>query len=96
MNLSSESLSLSLSLSQRLSRIPSLRDGSLSLSGLSQTLSLSLCVCVCVCVVRACSRGRPEREKAMLSRVMYLMIMEAYGLCAFIKLSGTIMVLRLV
>ena len=32
----------------------------------------------------------------MLSRVMYLMIMEAYGVWAFIKLSGTLMVLRLV
>ena len=41
-------------------------------------------------------RGRPKREKAMLSRVMYLMIMEAYGVCAFIKLSGMLMVLRLV
>ena len=31
-----------------------------------------------------------------LSRVMYLMIIEAYGVCAFIKLLGIIMDLRLV
>ena len=46
-------------------------------------------VCVCVC-------GRVERGKAMLCRVMYLMIMQAYGVCAFIKELGMIMVLRLV
>ena len=32
----------------------------------------------------------------MLSRVMYLTIMEAYGVCALIKLLGLTMVLRLV
>ena len=50
-----------------------------------------VCVCVCVCVC-----GRLEREKAMLCRVMYLMIMQAYGVCALIKVLGMIMVLRLV
>ena len=54
---------------------------------------MCLCVCVCVCV---CVSGRLEREKAMLCRVMYLMIMQAYGVCALIKLLGMIMVLRLV
>ena len=48
-------------------------------------------MCVCVCV-----RGSPEREKAMLSRVMYLMIMEAYAVCALIKLFGILMVFKLV
>ena len=48
-----------------------------------------MCVCVCVCVC-----GRLERGKAMFSRVMYLMIMEGYGVCAFIKLLGMILVLR--
>ena len=46
-------------------------------------------MCVCVCV-------RLEHEKAMFSRVIYLVIMEAYGVCAFVKLLGMIMVLRLV
>ena len=46
---------------------------------------------MCVCV-----RGRPELEKAMLSRVMYLMIMEAYAVCALIKLFGILMVFKLV
>ncbi len=46
-----------------------------------------LCVCVCV---------KLEREKAMFPCVMYLMIMEAYGVCGFIKLLGMILVLRLV
>ena len=32
----------------------------------------------------------------MLCRVMYLMIMQAYGVCALIKVLGMIMVLRLV
>ena len=32
----------------------------------------------------------------MLSRAMYLMIMEAYRVCALIKLLGMLMVLRLV
>ncbi len=50
-----------------------------------------MCVCVCVCV-----RGRRGREKAMLSSVMYWMIMEAYGVCAFIKLLGMLMVFQLV
>ena len=50
-----------------------------------------VCVCVCVCVC-----GRLEREKAMLCRVMYLMIMQAYGVCALIKVLGMIMVLRLI
>ena len=45
---------------------------------------------MCVCV-----RGRPEREKPMLCRVMYLMIMEAYGVCALIKLFGMLMVFKL-
>ena len=54
---------------------------------------VSVCVCVCVCV---CARGRREREKAMLSRVMYLMIMEAYGVCALIKLLGMLMIFKLV
>ena len=31
----------------------------------------------------------------MLCRVMYLMIMQAYGVCALIKVLGMIMVLRL-
>ena len=44
---------------------------------------------VCVC-------GRLEHEKAMLCRLMYLMIMQAYGVCALIKVLGMIMVLRLV
>ncbi len=52
-----------------------------------------LCVCVCVCVR---VRGRHTLEKAMLSLVMYLMIMEASGVCAFIKLLGMLMVLKLV
>ena len=47
-------------------------------------------MCLCVCVEML------VREKAMFSRGMYLMIMEAYGVCAFIKLLGIIMVLRLV
>ena len=55
--------------------------------------SICLCVCVCVCL---CVCGRLEREKAMLCRVMYLMIMQAYGVCALIKVLGMIMVLRLV
>ena len=46
---------------------------------------------MCVCV-----RGRPEREKPMLCRVMYLMIMEAYGVYALIKLIGMLMVFKLV
>ena len=46
---------------------------------------------MCVCV-----RGRPELEKAMLSRVMYLMIMEEYGVCALIKLFGMLMVFKFV
>ena len=54
---------------------------------------MCLCVCVCVCV---CVSGWLEREKAMLCRVMYLMIMQAYGVCALIKVLGMIMVLRLV
>ena len=54
---------------------------------------MCLCVCVCVCV---CVCGRLEREKAMFCRVMYLMIMQAYGVCALIKVLGMIMVLRLV
>ena len=45
---------------------------------------------MCVCV-----RGRPELEKAMLSRVMCLMIMEAYGVCALIKLFRKLMVFKL-
>ena len=32
----------------------------------------------------------------MLCRVMYLMIMQGYGVCALIKVLGMIMVLRLV
>ena len=40
--------------------------------------------------------GRLEREKAMFCRLMYLMIMHAYGVCALIKVLGMIMVLRLV
>ena len=44
---------------------------------------------MCVC-------GRLEGEKAMLYRVMYLMIMQAYGVCALIKVLGMIMFLRLV
>ena len=47
-------------------------------------------MCVCVCV-----RGSPEREKAMLSRVMYLMVMEAYRVCAVMKLFGMLMVFKL-
>ena len=39
---------------------------------------------------------RLEREMAMFSRVMNLVIMEAYGVCALVKLLGMIMVLRLV
>ena len=50
-------------------------------------VSVSVCVCLCV---------RLAREKAMFSRVMYLVIMEASGVCAFSKLLGMIMVLRLV
>ena len=46
---------------------------------------------MCVCV-----RGRPKLEKAMLSRVMYVMIMEAYAVCALIKLFGILMVFKLV
>ena len=46
---------------------------------------------MCVCV-----RGRSEREKALHSRVMYLMIMEAYGVCVLIKLIGMLMVFKLV
>ena len=42
-------------------------------------ICLSVCACACVC-------RRLEREKAMYSCVMYLMITEAYGVCAFIKL----------
>ena len=54
-----------------------------------------VCVCVCVCV-SVCVCGRLEHEKAMLCRVMYLMIMQAYGVYALIKVLGMIMVLRLV
>ncbi len=54
-----------------------------------------MCVCVCVCVCVSV-RGRQELEKAMLSLGMYLMIMEAYGVCAFIKLLGMLIVLKLV
>ena len=43
-----------------------------------------------------CVRGRLEHEKALLFRLMYLMIMQAYGVCALIKVLGMIMVLRLV
>ena len=50
-----------------------------------------MCLCVCVCVF-----GRLEREKAMLCRVMYLMIMQAYGVCALFKVLEMIMVFRLV
>ena len=32
----------------------------------------------------------------MFSHVMYLVIMEAYGACALVKLLGMIMILRLV
>ena len=52
-----------------------------------------MCLCVCVCVR---VRGRHTVEKAMLSLVMYLVIMEASGVCAFIKLLGMLMVLKLV
>ena len=52
-------------------------------------LPVCVCVCVCVCV-------RLEREMAMFSHVIYLMIMEAYGVCVFFKLLGMILVLRLV
>ena len=46
-------------------------------------------MCVCVC-------GKLEREKVMFSRVMYLMIMEAYGVYALIKLLVMLIVFRLV
>ena len=42
-----------------------------------------VCVCVCVCVY-VCVCRRLECEKAMYSRGMYLMIMKADGVCAFI------------
>ncbi len=58
-------------------------------------MCVCVCACVCVCVcVRV--RGRHTLEKAMLSLGMYLMIMEAYGVCAFIKLLGMLIVLKLV
>ncbi len=50
-----------------------------------------MCVCVCVYVC-VCLCGSPEREKAMLSRLMYWIIMEVYGVCALIKLVGMLMV----
>ena len=56
---------------------------------LSVCLSVCACLCVCLCV-------RLERKKTVFSRVMYLVIMEAYGVCALVKLLGMIMVLRLV
>ena len=60
-------------------------------------MCVCVCVCVCACVcVCVCVRGRHTLEKAMLSLVMYLVIMEASGVCAFIKLLGMLMVLKLV
>ncbi len=66
-------------------------DSSVVLMFFGSGVSDCLCVCVCVCV-----RGRRGREKAMLSSVMYWMIMEAYGVCAFIKLLGMLMGFQLV
>ena len=43
-----------------------------------------------------CVFGRLEHENAMLSRVMYLIIMEANGVCAFIKrIANTAMIIVL-